>query len=415
MNTIKKDGSKLLITVDKNTYYYDYKDNSYVSEHGNKIKNSTIKSKLSGLRLRDFDNENTDRNYFELLKFINSRYSKDFNIGSLLEKLKYFQNEEKFYCLGIYIQYQLDNYDMSTIKLTPQKIKFLIMMKDKILYNKKWMDTFKNDCLFNFTKELYDMTKDTQMVSEMFNAIYRRGDSLEVLLDVFKYDKKSLINYLFRIGNSEGLHMEDIIGDLKDYAYMSNIIQNGKYNKYPRFLLSTHAIVLKNYDTYRQIHDEELFGKIMAQYDKYKYKYRKYAIGIPTTTKNILNEGTELRHCVASYIKNILNGQTAILFMRETEKINEPLITIEFKDGAIIQAKGLLNRKASYIKNILNGQTAILFMRETEKINEPLITIEFKDGAIIQAKGLLNRKPNEEEEKFIRRFAEKFGIKVKSF
>lgn len=368
MNTIKKDGSKLLITVDENTYYYDYKDNSYVSEHGNKIKNSTIKSKLSGLRLRDFDNENTDRNYFELLKFINSRYSKDFNIGSLLEKLKYFQNEEKFYCLGIYIQYRLDNYDMSTIKLTPQKIKFLVIMKDKILNNKRWIDTFKSDYLFNFVKELYDMTKDTQMVSEMFSAIYRRGDSLEVLLDVFKYDKKSLINYLFRIGNSEGLHMEDIIGDLKDYAYMSNIIQNGKYNKYPRFLLSTHAIVLKNYDTYRQIHDEELFGKIMAQYDKYKYKYRKYAIGIPTTTKNILNEGTELRHCVASYIRNILNGQTAILFMREVDKIDEPLITIEFKDGAIIQAKGLLNRK-----------------------------------------------PNEEEEKFIRRFADKFGIKVKSF
>lgn len=368
MNIIKKDGSKLKLIIDDNIYYYDYKDNSYVSEHGNKIKLSTMKSKLKGLRLKDFDNEQTDRNYFELLNFINYNQWRDLNIGSLLEKLKDYQEEEKFYCLGIYIQYRLSWYDLDNVKLTPSKIKFLLIMKDKILNNKRWIDTFKSDYLFNFVKELYDMTKDTQMVSEMFSAIYRRGDSLEVLLDVFKYDKKSLINYLFRIGNSEGLNMEDIIGDLRDYAYMSNIIQNGKYNKYPRFLLSTHAIVQKNYKTYQEKHDEELFGKIMAQYDKYKYKYRKYAIGIPTTTSNILNEGTELRHCVASYIKNILNGQTAILFMRETEKINEPLITIEFKDGAIIQAKGLLNRK-----------------------------------------------PNAEEEKFIRRFAKKFGIEVKSF
>lgn len=368
MNTIKKDGSKLLITVDENTYYYDYKDNSYVSEHGNKIKNSTMKSKLRGLRLKDFDNDNTDRNYFELLKFIDSYEWGDMNIGTLLAKLKDYQEEEKFYCLGIYIRYKMYPREFELLKLTPSKIKFLLLIKNKILDSKKWTYTFKDDILLDFVKLIYKETKDIDIVSQMFDTIYSKENSLKSLLTTHKYDKKSLINYLFRISNSEGLHTTDIIEDLNDYAYMSNIIQNGKYNKYPRFLLSIHAIVSKNYKTYIEKHDEELFGKIMTQYNKYKYKYRKYAIGIPTTTQNILNEGTELRHCVASYIKNILNGQTAILFMRDVEKINEPLITIEFKNGAIIQAKGLLNRK-----------------------------------------------PNEEEEKFIRRFAEKFKIEVKSF
>lgn len=51
-----------------------------------------------------------------------------------------------------------------------------------------------------------------------------------------------------------------------------------------------------------------------------------------------------MNHCVASYIKRVVDGECLIYFLRKTEEIETSLVTVEVRNKAIVQAKGLHNR-----------------------------------------------------------------------
>lgn len=54
-----------------------------------------------------------------------------------------------------------------------------------------------------------------------------------------------------------------------------------------------------------------------------------------------------------------------------------------------------------------------MFLRFTKTPDDSLITLEYKDGAILQAKGSYNRKPSEEEMKFLESYCNTKQIKLK--
>lgn len=78
---------------------------------------------------------------------------------------------------------------------------------------------------------------------------------------------------------------------------------------------------------------------------------RKHSIVLPSLTGEIKAEAKELSHCVASYISNVISGSTLIVFMRDTKKLEESLLTVEIKNGKIVQVKGLRNRAPSESEN----------------------------------------------------------------
>jgi len=61
--------------------------------------------------------------------------------------------------------------------------------------------------------------------------------------------------------------------------------------------------------------------------------------------KEIVKEGTSLSHCVGSYIDKILDNKTYIFFLRKKEAPEQSLVTLEYKDGKIVTAKGSCNRE----------------------------------------------------------------------
>ena len=54
---------------------------------------------------------------------------------------------------------------------------------------------------------------------------------------------------------------------------------------------------------------------------------------------------------------------------------------------------------------MIDGETAIVFMRERKKPSESLITLEIIGERIAQAKGFRNRGPSEEEGKFLEKYS----------
>ena len=59
----------------------------------------------------------------------------------------------------------------------------------------------------------------------------------------------------------------------------------------------------------------------------------------------LINEGSALHHCVATYAKKHLSGQTVIFFIREKSEPDKPFYTLEYnpKTENIVQCRGLHN------------------------------------------------------------------------
>lgn len=138
--------------------------------------------------------------------------------------------------------------------------------------------------------------------------------------------------------------IESFVHDLRDYLQMC-AAQNIKPTLYSSYLKQTHDIASRNYKLYVSAQDEQKFEEHYK--DVKAVYYDDYVIMPPKGTRDVRQEGNSLNHCVASYIKRIIDGETTILFLRKKEKKDESLITLEVRDGGIVQARGAHNRKVN--------------------------------------------------------------------
>ena len=165
--------------------------------------------------------------------------------------------------------------------------------------------------------------------------------SNSVLRDYYTFNKyaRYVVNETINQGYTS---IRNFIGELRDYLTMcdSDKIRPTLYSSY---LKQTHDITSRNHKIKIEREGEEMFK------DRYKdfkpFVYENYKVIAPTETKDLQNEGDELNHCVASYIKRVIEGQCLIYFLRINE--DESLITLEVRNGDIVQVKGSHNRKPS--------------------------------------------------------------------
>jgi hypothetical protein len=75
----------------------------------------------------------------------------------------------------------------------------------------------------------------------------------------------------------------------------------------------------------------------------YSYSHGDFSIVVPKSAKEIVEEGHALRHCVGSYAKRVAQDECAILFLRRTDNITAPYITLRVKDGRLDENRGLCN------------------------------------------------------------------------
>jgi hypothetical protein len=105
-------------------------------------------------------------------------------------------------------------------------------------------------------------------------------------------------------------------------------------------LQQTHNIAKRNHEIKVEEESEKIFE---SRYEGFrKVKADDYMIVAPKNSGDVKQEGDRLNHCVASYIKKIIDGKCLIYFLRKKE--DESLITFEVVDGKIVQARGMHNR-----------------------------------------------------------------------
>lgn len=111
---------------------------------------------------------------------------------------------------------------------------------------------------------------------------------------------------------------------------------------YSSYLQQTHDITSRNHKIKISAEQAEAFSKCYETYEP--YKDIDYTVIAPKTPDDLKREGDTLNHCVASYIKRVIDKECLILFLRTTIAPLQSLVTLELRGKRIVQAKGLHNR-----------------------------------------------------------------------
>lgn len=121
-------------------------------------------------------------------------------------------------------------------------------------------------------------------------------------------------------------------------------------NKKPK---KTHNITTEIYNTYMEykiakdkMAEENLRKHQLSNSKKIFFENEKYITLIPTTIEEIKTEAKRQNNCLESYIDDIANGRTSIVFIRDKSDIEQSLITCEIRGGTIRQFYLKGNRRA---------------------------------------------------------------------
>lgn len=76
---------------------------------------------------------------------------------------------------------------------------------------------------------------------------------------------------------------------------------------------------------------------------KFGFETKNLMIVFPESAEDIVKEGQNMHHCVGSYVKRVVEGKTAILFIRKKDEPNEPFFTMEVRNNRVEQCRGKYN------------------------------------------------------------------------
>lgn len=88
---------------------------------------------------------------------------------------------------------------------------------------------------------------------------------------------------------------------------------------------------------------EQEYQEVISQLNVQEYDNGEFSITIPKTTKDIINEGKALHHCVGVYVDKVVRREDMIYFLRKDK--NTPYVTIEVKDKKVTQVEGDMNNR----------------------------------------------------------------------
>lgn len=92
-----------------------------------------------------------------------------------------------------------------------------------------------------------------------------------------------------------------------------------------------------------EINDAEVLKRFNNDMKKHGFATNEMFIIPPKSAKEIIKEGSALKHCVGSYIERVVEGKTTILFVRLQSDPNKPFYTVEWKCNRMVQIRGHKN------------------------------------------------------------------------
>lgn len=309
---------------------------------------------MSGISLNELFDCCDDEKYAKFLRFVKRKESDHhsiYNIGTILNRVPRYSNYEQLFSAGIdeildyrnKFKYTINQIPKALIKLCKNreiKLSNSILEYYKknpdahlIAYKLEYMSLTDDDIYKIWSTDNYDFDNDT----------YERHcwSYFNKLIEEYGYTAKPLLLYIDQLKTFEALEdIRFVIKELYDYANMMKTI-SPKFDKYPRYFLTTHKIACRNYDRMKKEFSEELFKERINK--QYECSFGDYIFIYPESTQDIKDEAASQNNCVASYIDKVIDGKCHILFLRKKNKPDESLVTIEVRNNHIVQARRRFN------------------------------------------------------------------------
>lgn len=191
--------------------------------------------------------------------------------------------------------------------------------------------------------ELLDEKNFRQLVYITPNNNNRHSD-LNNVLSLLKnsYKIKDLYEYCLRADDYQAIPISETLMLLKDYVDIAKDMDI-KVNKYPSSLKKSHDLLAREYKIALDSKQQEIFRKRYEENKHLEYSDKNYSLILPQKAEDLIAEGKNLNHCVASYTKKVLERQCLILFLRKNDNIKESYFTIEYREQKIMQIRGFSN------------------------------------------------------------------------
>lgn len=163
------------------------------------------------------------------------------------------------------------------------------------------------------------------------------------------------------------------------YVMLSNITEDdGDF-----FTKAIELSKCKNVDEIFEKHDElsslikfkeypqERYDRIKNSYTNIEFADEDFIVRLPESTKEIMDEGNKMHHCVGSYVDDVMNGRSIIMLLRKKSSPNNNYVTIELdRDNCLVQAKCKCNE-------VISSQKTLSFL--TKWIKEKHIRLRTSD------------------------------------
>lgn len=99
-----------------------------------------------------------------------------------------------------------------------------------------------------------------------------------------------------------------------------------RQNNFMREYLETR----KEFELRKTEFDNNTLRKVYAAKAKaFEFTFGNYSIVVPKETKDIIDEGVNMHHCVGRYVDDVLRGNTFIVFVRRTDTPDKCYITAQ--------------------------------------------------------------------------------------
>lgn len=324
---------------------YDLSTGECIGKLGKPVKG--LQSQLKGYSLKETIDSFEDVNYRDFLKLVDGgSYRGVTNIGTLLKNIKNYKSLEQIYSSGLRVENSSFEFKINDIP------KFLIKFckeNDLKLYNELVVYAKENVSLFQiFSSEQFvslDVKEFIRLITKEKYIDWNTGyvSATSYIVKKYNYNPKSLLRYIDNLMTYEALDC-DIIRELLDYLAMVSAI-SPKFDKYPKNFLTTHRIVIRNYDRLKKEYSDDLFKNRINK--ELEYSSGDYKIIYPEKVQDIKDEAINMNHCVASYIDKIIDGKTNVLFLRKKDSLDKSLVTLEVAGNKILQARRSFNFEPS--------------------------------------------------------------------
>lgn len=341
---------------DGKTVKYDFATKTCIGKKGKPVSN--LCTQLRGLTINQLCDCCVDKQYGKFLRFVKrngAEYGSEIsNIGTVLDRVPRFARFEQIFSAGIEdiidsnFSYGINDIPKALIKLCrSHNIKlsnqFLELYKKNpdaylLAYNLEYISLNDSDVYQILSNSTSVRVQDG---TSYWDYHYEYVSTIDKLVNEFGYTAKPLFMYLDYCKTYEAIDsMNYLLNEIYDYASMMSKI-SPKFDKYPRHFLTTHKIAVRNYNRLKEEFDEQEFKKhINKEMEK---TFGQYCFIYPENTQAIKDEAVSQNNCVASYIQSVLKGNCDILFLRTKENPDKSLVTIEVRNGKIVQARQRFN------------------------------------------------------------------------